>query len=150
MTGLRGAIDQRLAEAFRTLDLPSELARATPSDRPDLADFQCNGALAAAKRVGRNPREIAAAAAGALEDAPEFASVEIAGPGFINLKVSDAALSRRAGEIAADPRVGAGTVGTPRRVLIDYGLSYIRYRLRRNVISILSIRFIRKIAVYCF
>lgn len=121
MTGLRGAIDQRLAEAFRALDLPAELARATPSDRPDLADFQCNGALAAAKRVGRNPREIAAGVAEALAAAPEFAGVEIAGPGFINLRLSDAALSARAGEIAADSRVGARTVGTPRRVLIDYG-----------------------------
>jgi arginyl-tRNA synthetase len=121
MTGLRGAIDQRLAEAFRALDLPAELARATPSDRPDLADFQCNGALAAAKRVGRNPREIAAGVAEALAAAPEFAGVEIAGPGFINLRLSDAALSARAGEIAADSRVGARTVVTPRRVLIDYG-----------------------------
>jgi arginyl-tRNA synthetase len=121
MTGLRGAIDQRLAEAFRALDLPPELARATPSDRPDLADFQCNGALAAAKRVGRNPREIASGVAEALAAAPEFAGVEIAGPGFINLRLSDAALSARAGEIAADSRVGARTVETPRRVLIDYG-----------------------------
>ena len=121
MTGLRRAIDQRLVQAFKAHGLPTELARATPSDRPDLADFQCNGALAAAKRVGRNPREIAASAAAALEGVPEFSAVEIAGPGFINLKLSDDALSARAGEIAADPRLGALPVEVPRRVLIDYG-----------------------------
>jgi len=121
MTGLRAAIDQRLAGAFGALGLPVDLARATASDRPDLADFQCNGALAAAKRVGRNPREIAASVAEALGQAPEFSAVEIAGPGFINLRLSDAALSARAGEIAADPRVGAEEVPTPRRILIDYG-----------------------------
>ncbi|MCA3722011.1 arginine--tRNA ligase, partial [Phenylobacterium sp.] len=121
MSGFLRAIDQRLAEAFGTLDLPVELARATPSDRPDLADFQCNGALAAAKRVGRNPREIAAAVAGVLGSAPEFSGIEVAGPGFINLRLSDAALSVRAGEIAADPRLGAERVVAPRRILIDYG-----------------------------
>ncbi|MCA3747173.1 arginine--tRNA ligase, partial [Phenylobacterium sp.] len=121
MTGLRAAIDQRLAGAFGALGLPVDLARATASDRPDLADFQCNGALAAAKRLGRNPREIAASVAEALGQAPEFSAVEIAGPGFINLRLSDAALSARAGEIAADPRVGAEEVPTPRRILIDYG-----------------------------
>ena len=121
MSGLRRAIDQRLAGAFGPLGLPVDLARATPSDRPDLADFQCNGALAAAKRVGRNPREIAAEVVEVLGTAPEFAAVEIAGPGFINLRVSDAALSARAGEISADPRLGAGRVATPRRSLIDYG-----------------------------
>ena len=121
MSGLRRAIDQRLAAAFGSLGLPVDLARATPSDRPDLADFQCNGALAAAKRVGRNPREIAAAVVEVLAAAPEFAAVEIAGPGFINLRLSDAALSARADEIAADPRLGAGRVATPRRILIDYG-----------------------------
>ena len=66
MSGLRSAIDQRLAGAFGALGLPVDLARATASDRPDLADFQCNGALASAKRVGRNPREIAASVAEAM------------------------------------------------------------------------------------
>jgi len=120
MTGLRRAIDQRLAGTFETLGLPLDLAPATPSDTPDLADFQCNGALAAAKRVGRNPREIAAAVADALRNAPEFSGIEVAGPGFINLRLSDPALSERAGEITVDPRLGAGMAGTPRRILIDY------------------------------
>ena len=77
------------------------------SDRPDLADFQCNGAMAAAKKVGKNPREIATAIVEAMKASPLVASAEVAGPGFINVKLSAAALSKRAQEIAADARAGA-------------------------------------------
>jgi arginyl-tRNA synthetase len=107
--------------AFAAEGLPPELARVTPSDRPDLADFQSNGALAAAKRVGKNPREIATAVAARLEADDRLSGVEVAGPGFINLKIADAALSARAGEIAADPRAGGELAATPRRVMVDYG-----------------------------
>jgi arginyl-tRNA synthetase len=93
----------------------------TASDRPDLADFQCNGALAAAKAAGRNPREIAAQVVEALKADPRLGDLEIAGPGFINFKVADAALAERATAIAADPRAGAGAVPKPRRVVVDYG-----------------------------
>jgi arginyl-tRNA synthetase len=121
MTDLRRGLGEAVEAAFAAIGLPADLARVTPSDRPDLADFQSNGALAAAKRVGKNPREIAAAVAGKLAGEPRLAAVEIAGPGFINLKVSDAALSARADEIAADPRAGGEPVPAPRRVLVDYG-----------------------------
>ncbi|HVI32510.1 arginine--tRNA ligase [Phenylobacterium sp.] len=116
-TGLSGAVEA----AFAALGLPPELGRVTPSDRPDLADFQSNGALAAAKRVGRNPREIAGEVAERLAADPRVAAVEVAGPGFVNLKVAEAALSARADEIAADPRAGGELVPAPRRVLVDYG-----------------------------
>ena len=91
------------------------------SDRPDLADFQCNGALAAAKAGKGAPRAIGQAVAEALAAHPLVASADIAGPGFINLKITDAALSARADELAADPRVGAGRVAAARRVIVDYG-----------------------------
>jgi arginyl-tRNA synthetase len=96
------------------------LDRVTPSDRPDLADFQCNGALAAAKTARRDPREIAAGVTATLAADPRLSAVEIAGLGFINMRVSDAALSERANEIAADPRLGATSVEAMRRVLVDY------------------------------
>jgi arginyl-tRNA synthetase len=91
------------------------------SDRPDLADFQCNGALAAAKTARANPREIAGRVAARLQGDARLSGVEIAGPGFINLRVSDAALSARADAVAADLRAGAEPVEVPRRVVIDYG-----------------------------
>jgi arginyl-tRNA synthetase len=121
MTDLRRALEEAVQAAFEGAGLPVELGRVTPSDRPDLADFQCNGALPAAKRVGRNPRDIAAAVAERLTGDPRLASAEVAGPGFINLKVADAELARRAGEIAADPRAGGELARDPRRVIVDYG-----------------------------
>jgi len=121
MSDLKGALGEAVQAAFAAVGAPPELGRVTPSDRPDLADFQCNGALAAAKRLSKNPREIATAVVEKLTGDPRLAAVEIAGPGFINLKVADAALSDRANAVAADPRAGAETVVHPRRVIVDYG-----------------------------
>ncbi|HEX3886447.1 MAG TPA: arginine--tRNA ligase [Phenylobacterium sp.] len=121
MSDLKGSLSEAVEAAFASLGAPPELGRVTASDRPDLADFQSNGALAAAKRMGRNPREIAAQVAEALAGDPRLAAVEIAGPGFINLKLTDAALSDRAQQIADDPRLGAERVAHPRKVLVDYG-----------------------------
>jgi len=108
-------------QAFAAQGLEAGLGAMRRSDRPDLADFQCNGAMAAAKAARRNPREIAEAIIAELRHNPDIAAAEVAGPGFINVKLSPAALSRRAAEIAADPRSGAARVSQPRRVVIDFG-----------------------------
>jgi arginyl-tRNA synthetase len=121
MSDLKRALGEAVCAAFAAVGLPAALGRVTASDRPDLADFQCNGALPAAKAAGRNPREVAAEVAARLAGDARLASVEVAGPGFINLRVSDAALSARANEVAADPRLGAAAVDQPRRIVIDYG-----------------------------
>ena len=121
MTDLRRALGEAVASAFAAADLPAEFGRVTASDRPDLADFQCNGAMAAAKTARRPPREIAVLVTESLKDNPYLASVEIAGLGFINLRVSNAALANRVNEIAGDERAGAGLVENPRRVIVDYG-----------------------------
>jgi arginyl-tRNA synthetase len=121
MSDLKESLSEAVEAAFADLGLPPALGRVVASDRPDLADFQSNGALAAAKRVGRNPRELATAVAERLAADPRLAAVEIAGPGFINLKLTDQALSERAQAIADDPRLGAETLAHPRRVLVDYG-----------------------------
>jgi arginyl-tRNA synthetase len=121
MNDLKSDLGEAVRAAFAAAGMPAELGRVTVSDRPDLADFQSNGALAAAKAAGRNPREIAGLAAAALADDPRLASVEIAGPGFINLRVTGATLADRAEAIAADPRAGAPMQAQPRRVIVDYG-----------------------------
>ena len=121
MSDLKRGLSEAVEAAFADAGLPPELGRVTASDRPDLADFQSNGALAAAKRVGKNPRELAAAVAERLAGDSRLAAVEIAGPGFINFKLADATLAARANEIAADARSGAETVATQRKVLVDYG-----------------------------
>ena len=121
MTDLRTDLSEAVGAAFAGAGLSPGFGRVTPSDRPDLADFQCNGALAAAKSAGRNPRAIAEAVIARLASDARFSDLGMAGPGFINLKVSEAALSARANAIAGDERSGAGQVASPRRVLVDYG-----------------------------
>ncbi|RZJ32121.1 MAG: arginine--tRNA ligase [Brevundimonas sp.] len=121
MTDLKTELGEAVGAAFAAEGVDAALARVTASDRPDLADFQSNGALAAAKALKANPRELAAKVAARLEGDPRLASVEIAGPGFINLKIADAALAKRATEVAADAdHAGAAVVAGPRKVIIDF------------------------------
>ena len=121
MTDLRTELGEAVAAAFAAEGVDPKLARVTPSNRPDLADFQSNGALAAAKALKQNPRELATKVAARLEGDTRLASVEVAGPGFINLRVADAALAARASEVAGDAaHAGAAGVDASRKVVIDY------------------------------
>ncbi len=121
MTDLKSSLGEAVAAAFAAEGVDAALARVTVSDRPDLADFQSNGALAAAKALKANPRELAGRVAERLKADPRLSLVEVAGPGFINFKLTDAALAERAATVAADAeRAGAAAVATPRRVIIDY------------------------------
>ncbi|MFN3930244.1 MAG: arginine--tRNA ligase [Brevundimonas sp.] len=121
MTDLRTVLGEAVGAAFAAEGVDPALARVTPSDRPDLADFQSNGALAAAKALKANPRELATRVAERLKDDDRLASVEVAGPGFINLKVADATLAARAAEVADDrEHAGAAVVAAPRKVVIDF------------------------------
>jgi arginyl-tRNA synthetase len=121
MSDLRAVLGEAAGAAFAAAGIDADFGRVTASDRPDLADFQCNGALAAAKAARRNPRDIAAAVVERMKADPAVGSAEVAGPGFINLRVSARTISARARELAADARAGAGTVASPRRVIVDYG-----------------------------
>ena len=96
MTDLRRQLSDANAAVFASLDLPLDHARVTVSDRPDLADFQSNGALAVAKIAKQPPREVATRILQGLKDHPLVGGIDIAGPGFINIRVSDAGLTRRA------------------------------------------------------
>ena len=118
---LADQLSEAAGVAFAALGLDASLGAMRRSDRPDLADFQCNGAMAAAKKLGKNPREIATAIVEALKASPLVAATDVAGPGFINVKLSAQALSQRAEQIAADPSSGAAKVEQPRNVVIDFG-----------------------------
>ena len=106
--------------AFSAQGLDPSLGEVVVSARPDLGQFQCNGALPAAKQAGRNPREIAQDIVDAVEDQPEFSALSLAGPGFINIVLTDETLSRYAGAMRND-RLDIDTVADPKRVLVDYG-----------------------------
>ncbi len=118
---LAGQLSAAAGAAFAKLGLDAALGAVRRSDRPDLADFQCNGAMAAAKAAKKNPREIAGVVVEALKGHPLIAACEIAGPGFINIRLSAAGLSARAEAIAKDERSGAGRVSASRRVMMDFG-----------------------------
>ena len=121
MADLRAVLGEAVGAAFAAEGVDPALARVTPSDRPDLADFQSNGALAAAKALKTNPRELATRVAERLSGDDRLASVEVAGPGFINLKLADRTLSDRATDVAQDSaRAGAAPVARPRKVVIDF------------------------------
>ncbi len=105
---LAGQLSAAAGEAFAKLGLDPALGAMRRSDRPDLADFQCNGAMAAAKKLGKNPRELATSIVEALTGHELVASSEVAGPGFINIKLTAAGLARQAEAIAKDKRAGRG------------------------------------------
>jgi len=108
-------------QAFAAEGFEASAGRVNASDRPDLADFQCNGALAVAKQAKANPRDVATRIAARLKDDSRLQSLDIAGPGFLNFILANAALGDRANAIAADPRLGAPAVAQRRKVMIDFG-----------------------------
>ena len=108
-------------EAFASEGLDVAFGRVRVADRPDLAQFQCNGALAAAKSAKKNPRAIGEAIAALLKENPIFAKVELAGPGFINLDLSDDYLGERITKIAEDEYLGGWRKLSPEKIVFDYG-----------------------------
>lgn len=110
-----------LGASFEAEGLDPAFGRVQVSDRPDLAQFQCNGALAAAKAAKAPPRQIAENVAARLRGDPAFESVSIAGPGFLNLVLTDEYLSAAVRALAGDERLGGWASPSPERVLIDYG-----------------------------
>lgn len=118
---LENIINQKMSAAFKTLGLDEKYAFVKVSDRPDLSDFQCNGALALAKSERKNPREIATRIMSELEKDSDFANISIDGPGFINLSLNDALIAANMDEISADKRFGVSCVTEPKTVVMDFG-----------------------------
>lgn len=107
--------------AFEAEGLAPRWGAVKQSDRPELADFQCNGCMGAAKQAGMNPRELAARIAPRISDHPSVDRVDVAGPGFLNIIVSNQALADQASSIGADDRAGGGGAETPEKVVVDFG-----------------------------
>lgn len=121
MTPLLADLSAAVARAFVAEGFDPSLGSVQVSDRPDLGQFQCNGALAAAKAVKAPPRPIAERIAVRLRGEEIFSRVQIAGPGFINLDVADCVLAAKTAELAADDNLGAPATGTGRTLVIDFG-----------------------------
>ena len=121
MSSLVQTLSQIVGEVFVSLDLPAELGAVRVSDRPDLAQFQCNGAMAAAKQTRKNPRAVAEEVVAKLSGNPLFSKVEIAGPGFINLNITNDMLAGHLTGISQDDRCGVALLGHGETVVLDYG-----------------------------
>ena len=108
-------------QAFEAEGFESRWGAVRRSDRPELADFQCNGCMGAAKSKGLVPRDLAATIAEKVQGDEAIERVDVAGPGFLNIKVTSAALSRQAEAVRADEKAGGGAVASPEKVVIDFG-----------------------------
>ena len=113
-------LSELVGSAFADLGLDTGLGHVVPSQRPELAQFQCNGAMAAAKAAGRSPREIAEDVVATISADSAVASAEVAGPGFINLNLTDEALARWAETASSDPKLGYEVAPDPLTVVVDY------------------------------
>ncbi len=121
MNSLTQELSGVLGEAFAACGLDAGYGKVAPSDRPDLCQFQCNGAMAAAKQARKNPALVAAAVVEAIKDPAIFEAITVAGPGFINLTLTDAFLARFVQRMADDERFGCRVVAEPQTVMVDYG-----------------------------
>lgn len=110
-----------LENIFSSLGFDTKFASVKVSDRADLSDFQCNGALALAKSEHKNPREIAAQIVEKLKKEEFCDIVSVDGPGFINIKLKNKFIAETLDKIAADERLGCGTTENPHNVILDFG-----------------------------
>lgn len=111
---------QAISRAFR--ELPEEVADIAPCNQEEFGHYQCNSPLRLAKLLKKSPRDVAQALINALdEEVVKICSrIEIAGPGFINLTLSPAALSKEVDALLADPYLGAPRVAVPQKVIVEF------------------------------
>ncbi len=117
MASVQRLLDHRLATAFTAVaGEPVEPVLR----RSQHADFQADGALALARKLGRNPRETAADVLAVAELDELCSTAEVAGPGFVNLTVRTDTLGELLGEMVSDERLGVPPTGEPETVVVDY------------------------------
>ena len=117
---IKSLLNQRMLSAMAAANIPADCpANITISTRAGFGDFQANGAMAAAKRLKTNPRELAQKILENLDLTDIADKVEIAGPGFINIHLSHGFLSTQLQLLTADEHFGA-QIPTPQTIVVDY------------------------------
>ncbi|MFK4691448.1 arginine--tRNA ligase [Streptomyces pristinaespiralis] len=116
---LASNVQQRLADAL-TAALPEAGAADPLLRRSDRADFQANGILALAKKLGGNPRELAAKVVDAIGPNDVLGDIEVSGPGFLNITITDKAITETLAARAADDRLGVPFAAGSGTTVIDY------------------------------
>ena len=117
---LSGPIAETLADQLGEAVADPKGLRVVSTTNPKFGDYQFNGAMGLAKKLGRPPREIAQELAARLEGMPWLEKVEVAGPGFVNLRLSGAWLSDRIEEAFKDERIGVERPGKGQTVVVDF------------------------------
>ena len=113
-------ITEKMQQAFQDAGYDASFGRVTVSNRPDLCEYQCNGALAAAKQYKCAPIQIANAVVEKL-DANDYSMVEAVMPGFINLKLSGAFLQKYLEQMRTAEDFGIEKIGAGKTIVVDYG-----------------------------
>lgn len=114
-------ITKELKNAFEKAGYNSEKITATISNRPDLCEYQCNGAMALAKSEHKAPIEIANSVVEILKDNKCFEEVNAVNPGFINLKVSSDFITTYLNGMISSPKFGVGSPEKVLKIMVDYG-----------------------------
>ena len=114
-------IAEELAAAFEAAGYDRNYAKVTLSNRPDLCEYQCNGAMAGAKAYHKAPIMIAQDVVAKLEGSGCFCDVQAVNPGFINLKLDERFVADYLDEMETDEDLGLNKTDNPKMIVIDYG-----------------------------
>ena len=114
-------LQEELSTAFEKAGYDKKYAKVTVSNRPDLCQYQCNGALAAAKEYHKAPIQMANEVVAILENSDTFAQITAQMPGFINIVVSEQFLSDYINQMKADETYGCTKTASKDTIVIDYG-----------------------------
>ncbi len=121
MKQLMELLQEELRAAFEKAGYDGKYGKVALSNRPDLCQYQCNGALAAAKEYHKAPIQMAEEVVELLEGSATFQEISAQKPGFINIVVADEFLADYVNEMASDDRFGCGAAGEKKTIVIDYG-----------------------------
>ena len=114
-------ISEEMQKGFVQAGYAGELGRVTISNRPDLCEYQCNGAMAGAKQYKKAPLVIAQEVAAVLQESAVFSEVSAVAPGFLNLKVRERFLTAYVKAMRTEEKFGFEKPESPRKAVIDYG-----------------------------
>lgn len=121
MNKILDIISTQVSNAFVAHGYDASYGKVSVSNRPDLCEYQCNGAMAAAKAYKKAPIMIANEVVEDLQKEPMFLEVTAVMPGFINMKVSNEFLASYLNDMANDDKLGCNPIGKGLEIIIDYG-----------------------------
>ena len=114
-------LSEEMGRAFEAAGYDSAFGKVTISNRPDLCEYQCNGAMAGAKQYHKAPIMIANEVAEKLKDSEAFQEAAAVAPGFLNLKLSEEYLLEQLKTMAKEPKFGLEKPAKVKKIIVDYG-----------------------------